>query len=162
MQARCQQPNLCCRHTNCFSMHFVSLCMHICSLLQMCNDGSDICSSSSHSSSHTDPNFVLDSVPADACGAADVCIMTLQMAKEDLHSFAFVVVEMVKDACKETMSLLEVRMNDTMGRTSKLVSALSRSMGPRRGDSELHHGHVLLLKHPPALAVCLSTLYSKQ
>ena len=74
----------------------------------------------------------------------------LQSAKEDLQSFGFVVVEMVKDACKETMSLLEVRMNETMGRTSKLVSALSRSMGPRRGDSELHHDHVLMHAHPPA------------
>lgn len=86
--------------------------------------------------------------------------MTLQVAKEDLQSFAFVVVEMVKDACKETMSLLEVNMNETMGRTSKLVSALSRSMGPRRGDSEIYHGHVLLLKHPPAS--CLRQYIVKQ
>lgn len=66
-----------------------------------------------------------------------VTVSMLQVAKEDLQSFGFVVVEMVKDACKDTMSLLEVSMTETMGRTSKLVSALSRSMGPRRGDSEL-------------------------
>lgn len=60
----------------------------------------------------------------------------LQLAKDELQSFGFVVVEMVRDACQDTMSLLEVSMNETMGRTSKLVSALSRSMGPKRGDSE--------------------------
>ena len=42
---------------------------------------------------------------------------------------------MVRDACKDTMSLLEVSMNETLGRTSKLVTALSRSMGPRKGES---------------------------
>lgn len=63
-------------------------------------------------------------------------LSVLQVAKDDLQSFGFVVVEMVRDACQDTMSLLEVSMNETMGRTSKLVSALSRSMGPRRGDSE--------------------------
>lgn len=60
-----------------------------------------------------------------------------QVAKDELQSFGFVVVEMVRDACQDTMSLLEVSMNETLGRTSKLVSALSRSMGPKRGDSEL-------------------------
>lgn len=43
---------------------------------------------------------------------------------------------MVRDACKDTMSLLEVSMNETMGRTSKLVTALSRGMGPKRGESK--------------------------
>ena len=92
-------------------------------------------------SSLSDPGVLVDSDPADACGDADVCVTSLcvlQTAKEDLQSFGFVVVEMVKDACKDTMSLLEVSMNETMGRTSKLVSALSRSAGsPRRGDSKL-------------------------
>ncbi|KAL3130872.1 hypothetical protein ABBQ38_000201 [Trebouxia sp. C0009 RCD-2024] len=58
-----------------------------------------------------------------------------KVAKDELQSFGFVVVEMVRDACQDTMSLLEVSMNETLGRTSKLVSALSRSMGPKRGDS---------------------------
>ena len=60
----------------------------------------------------------------------------MQSAKEDLQSFGFVVVEMVRDACRDTISCLEVNMNETLGRTSKLVSALSRSTGPRRGESE--------------------------
>ena len=75
----------------------------------------------------------------------------LQVAKDDLQSFGFVVVEMVRDACQDTMSLLEVSMNETLGRTSKLVSALSRSMGPRRGDSELPYLLIFLtVKHGPA------------
>ncbi len=61
---------------------------------------------------------------------------SLQSAKEDLQSFGLVVVEMVRDACRDTISCLEVNMNETLGRTSKLVSALSRSAGPRRGESE--------------------------
>jgi len=60
----------------------------------------------------------------------------MQSAKEGLQSFGFVVVEMVRDACRDTISCLEANMNETLGRTSKLVSALSRSTGPRRGDSE--------------------------
>ena len=60
---------------------------------------------------------------------------SVQSAKEDLQSFGFVVVEMVRDACCDTSSL-EVSMNETLGRTSKLVTALSKSMGPRRGDSK--------------------------
>ena len=60
----------------------------------------------------------------------------MQSAKEDLQSFGFVVVEMVRDACRDTISSLEVNMNETLGRTSKLVRALSRNAGPRRGESE--------------------------
>ncbi len=61
----------------------------------------------------------------------------MQSAKEELQSFGFVVVEMVRDACRDTISLLEVSMNETLGRTSKLVTALSKSMVPERGESEL-------------------------
>ncbi len=60
----------------------------------------------------------------------------MQSAIEDLQSFGFVVVEMVRDACRDTISCLEVNMNETLGRTSKLVRALSRSTGPKRGESE--------------------------
>ncbi len=60
----------------------------------------------------------------------------MQSAKEDLQSFGFVVVEMVRDACRDTISCLEVKMNETLGRTSKLVRALSRSAGSRRGESQ--------------------------
>ena len=66
----------------------------------------------------------------------------MQSATEDLRSFGFVVVEMVRDACTDTLKVLEASMNETLGRTSKLVHALSKSMGPKRGESTFKPDHL--------------------
>ena len=50
---------------------------------------------------------------------------------------------MVSDACRDTINLVESNMNETLGRTSKLIRALSKNMSPKRESKTSHLTHLL-------------------
>lgn len=53
--------------------------------------------------------------------------MSVQAAKRQLKVFGMTVVDMVQVACQEAIDNLELDMTATLGRTSKLVTALTNS-----------------------------------
>ena len=74
----------------------------------------------------------------------------LQAAVDELDSFGLVVVDMITDACQDTIDSVEANMNETLGRTSKLIRALSRNMSTRRDSKRycflpVHLQHHMLL-----------------
>lgn len=71
-----------------------------------------------------------------------LCSMA-QAAKRQLRVFGASVVEMVRDACSQTIQRLEGDMTATLGRTSKLVDALRTKSMTRRAEGKGLHSTAL-------------------
>lgn len=60
------------------------------------------------------------------------------------------VVDMIQDACQNTINLLEANMNETLGRTSKLIRALSKNLSPKRESKLAVRGTALPVRQSTA------------